>query len=131
TTRRVVALRGGATQPLDCRYNDLSGARPAFSPYSADACLPVHLAAFAPRWLREEHSNMLSKSPSEGNGCRPRGRARGFTLVELLVVIGIIAILISILLPALNHARKKAQAVGCASNMRLFYLPLLMFVQDK
>ena len=58
-------------------------------------------------------------------------KKKGFTLIELLVVISIIALLIAILMPALNRAREQAKFVVCKSNLRQYAIAMALFLAES
>jgi prepilin-type N-terminal cleavage/methylation domain-containing protein/prepilin-type processing-associated H-X9-DG protein len=63
--------------------------------------------------------------------CRPRIPGRGFTIVELLVVIGIIAVLITMLLPVLHRAREHTRTIACASNLRQIGMAEMEYINES
>ena len=76
--------------------------------------------------MRVAHSSKLKDSKA-----RVSARGEGFTLVELLVVIAVIAILASLLLPALTRAKHTAKGAACLSNLRQLGFTYLMRVEDS
>ncbi len=70
------------------------------------------------------------KAAGDCRSSKPDEASAGFTLIEMLVVVGIIAVLAGLLLPALNHARARADRIACVSNLKQFGVALQLYVGD-